>query len=105
MISIPLGKIAVPTPGTPVALTLTDAQKALLPPSGLVAKIEAHADPADSGAVQIKQGGVALASLPVPANGHADTWATPEGASVNPLAFAVDAAQAGNGPFVTLWVE
>ena len=36
MIAIPLGKIAVPTPGTPVAITLIPAQTALVPaPSAL----------------------------------------------------------------------
>jgi ABC-type transport system involved in cytochrome c biogenesis permease subunit len=104
--SIPLGKIPVPTPGTSVALTLTAAQKALLPPSGLVHKIEAWADTADTGASYVKLGGVTIAPLSQPANGHAEHWHIErEGNWVNPLAYAVDADVANNGPFVTLWVE
>jgi hypothetical protein len=106
MISIPLGKIAVPTPGTPVAITLTATQAAQLPRSGLVTKIEARADTADAGTVWVEQSGAKLAALPVPSGGHAEHWDTPElDTGVNPLAYSVDAAVAGNGPFVTLWVE
>lgn len=107
MIAIPLGKISVPTPGTPVAISLSPAQVAQLSPGGLVTKIEARTDPADTGAVYVKQGGVTIAALPQPANGFAAKWGTPEceGNSLQPLAFSVDAAQANNGPFVTLWVE
>jgi len=109
MISIPLGKIAVPTPGTPVPITLTNAQKALLPPSGLVHKVEAWPDPTDTGVTKVLVGGTQVAGLPSPdtaAGGHAQPYQSKsEGNGVNPLAFSVDNTQAGNGPFVTLWVE
>jgi len=107
MISIALGKIAVPTPGTPVPIALTAGQKAQLPPSGLVHKIEAWADPADTGTSYVKDAaGVTIAPLLQPANGHVEHWhVAHEGNWVNPTALAVDAAVAGNGPFVTLWVE
>jgi hypothetical protein len=107
MIAIPLGKIAVPTPGTPLALTLSGPQLAKLTPSGQVRKIEAWADPADTGKVFVVYGGVKIAGLPAPSGGFAASWSTPDapGNTVNPLDFAVDAATATQGPFVTLWVE
>jgi hypothetical protein len=110
MISIPLGKIAVPTPGTPVPITLTNAQKALLPPSGLVHKVEVWPDPADTGVSKVLVGGVQVAGLPSPgtaAGGHAQQYeaCSCDGNGINPLAFSVDNTVATNGPFVTLWVE
>jgi hypothetical protein len=107
MISIALGKIAVPTPGTPVPITLTAAQQALLPPSGCVHKIEAWADTADTGTSIVKDvaTGNKLASLPAPANGHTEHWETSrKGNWLNPIAFEFDAVTANQGPLVTLWV-
>jgi hypothetical protein len=109
MISIALGKIAVPTPGTPVALTLTAAQEAQLPPTGMVHKVEAWPDAADTGVTKVFVGGVQVAGLPSPgiaAGGHAQPYRIAhEGNCINPLAFSVDNTVANNGPFVTLWVE
>jgi len=108
MFSIPLGKVSVPTPGTPVPITLSGAQQAKLGPAGRVAKMEARTDPADTGTVSVKQGGATIAVLPVPASGHAESWESPcrYGAlGLDPTAYAVDAFIANNGPFVTLWVE
>lgn len=107
MISIALGKIAVPTPSTAVPITLNPQQAAKLPPSGLVTKIEVRTDPTDTGTVFVKQETAVIASLPAPSGGHAESWSTPDCdcASVNPLAYSIDAVTAGNGPFVTLWVE
>jgi len=105
MIAIPLGKIAVPTPGTKVPITLTDGQKAQLPPSGLVHKLEAWPDPADTGVTKMFVGGVQVAGLPSPgtaAGGHAQQY---EACYCNPLSFSVDNTVGTNGPFVTLWVE
>ena len=104
MTSIPLGKIPVPTPGTPVAITLTNAQKAQLPPSGLC-RVEVWADPADANNVYVKQGGVVLKTLQKPQTGFTDGWVSPDEYQVNPTAYQVDAVTATNGPFVTLWVE
>lgn len=78
MTAIPLGKIQVPTPGTPVALSLTGAQKALLTPSGLVHKVEVWPDPADTGVTKVFNGGTQVAGLPSPgtaAGGHAEPYA------------------------------
>jgi hypothetical protein len=102
MTCIPLGKISVATPGTPVPLTLTLAQAALLPLSGIVARMEVSADNADMGVSFVKSGEIKVAPLPVPANGRCEHW---EKSLVNPLAFQVDNTVANNGPFVTLWVE
>ena len=109
MQSITFGKIAVPTPGTPVAITLTAAQKALLPASGLVNKIEVWPDPADTGVAKVFNGGVLVAGLPSPgtaAGGHAEPYrmGTEEGNMLNPNGWSVDSTVANNGPLVTLWV-
>lgn len=122
MICIPLGKIPVPTPGTPVPITAAmilaaaitagacpaGATAAPLGVNGLCHKIEAWADTADNAATYVKSatGGAKIAPLPAPASGHAEHWheAHP-GNLINPLAFAVDAATATQGPIVTLWVD
>jgi hypothetical protein len=108
MFSIPLGKVSVPTPGTPVPITLSGVQQAELGPTGRVAKMEIWVDPADTGTVSVKQGGVTMAVLPVSASGHVERWESPYrlgGLGTNPTAYTVDAFVANNGPFVTLWVE
>ena len=107
MISIALGKIPVPTPGTPVPITLTAAQKALLSPAGQCHKIEVWADTGDTGISYVKDvAGNVIAPLPVPASGHCEHWhIETQGNRVSPLAFAVDNSVGTNGPFVTLWVE
>lgn len=107
MTAIPLGKISVPSAGTPVAITLTTAQAAQLSTGGLCAKVEFQPDTGNTGTVTVKQGGVAIAPLPKPANGYVASWSTPEcdGNRINPLTFALDAATNGDGAFVTLWVE
>jgi hypothetical protein len=102
MTCIPLGKILVTTPGTPVSVTLTQTQTALLPASGIVTRMEVWADTADVGISFVKSGGIKVAPLPVPADGRCEHWET---SYVNPLAFQVDNTVANNGPFVTLWVE
>jgi hypothetical protein len=74
-----------------------------------VAKIEAWADPTDTGAVHVKTlAGTKIATLPVPANGHAEHWCAqaPEGGNnIFPLMLSVDAAVNGNGPLVTVWID
>ena len=106
MQSIPLGKITVPSAGTPVPITLTAAQAAQLPPSGLVCKVEAYPDPAATGTVYVKQGGVTLAALPKATN-VVQPWSTGERDRnvINQLAYQIDAATNTDGCFVTLWVE
>jgi hypothetical protein len=100
MLAILLGKIAVPTPGTPVALTLTAAQRAQLPTNG-EAILEVCNDTADSGRVMIKIGAAIATILPAGTTATAN-WRTP--GPVQPTAFGIDANTAGNGPYVTLWV-
>jgi hypothetical protein len=104
MTIIPLGKIQVPTPGTPVQITLTAAQSAQLHKSGVVAKMEIWADTGDTGISYVKHAatGLKIASLPLPAGGHCEHW---EGRHLNPTTIAIDASAANNGPEVTLWVE
>ena len=106
MQSIPLGKIAVPTAGTPVPITLTAAQLAILSPAGLCAKVEAYPDPAATGTVYVKQAGVTLAALPKATN-VVQPWSTGDRDRnvINPLAYSIDAATNGDGAFVTVWVE
>jgi len=106
MQSIPLGKIAVPTAGTPVPITLTAAQLAMLSPAGLCAKVEAYPDPAATGTVFVKQGGVTLAALPKATN-VVQPWSTGDRDRnvINPLAYQIDAATNTDGCFVTIWVE
>jgi hypothetical protein len=103
MTCIPLGKIQVPTPGTPVAVTLTAAQAALLPASQVATRIEIWADTADTGISFVKDAatGNKIASLPVPANGNCEHW---HGSLIDPLKIAVDSSVANDGPIVTIWV-
>ena len=104
MTIIPLGKIQVPTPGTPVRIALTAAQAAQLHKSGVVAKMEIWADTTDTGVSYVKHAvtGWKIASLPVPANGRCEHW---EGLHLDPTTISIDAQVANNGPEVTLWVE
>ncbi len=106
MQSIPLGKIAVPTAGTPVPITLTAAQQAMLSAAGLCAKVEVWPDANAAGNVFVKQNSVTLATLPKP-SGVAFPWSTPPcgGNTINPGAYQIDAATNGDGAFVTVWVE
>lgn len=106
MTAIPLGRVNVPSAGTPVPITLTAAQQAMLSAAGLCAKVEAYPDPAATGTVYVKQAGVTLAALPKPTN-VVQPWSTPENDRnvINPLAYQIDAATNGDGAFVTVWVE
>jgi hypothetical protein len=106
MISIPLGRVNVPTAGTDAPLTLTTAQAALLSARGLCAKVEVWPDPANATALLVRQSGVTLASLLKPASGYADAWSTPEVDKncIDPLQYTLGAATNGDGAFVTLWV-
>lgn len=107
MQAIPLGRINVPTAGTPVPVTLTAAQAAQLAPNGQCAKVEVWPDPTATGRVYVKQGGVILAALPVPTGAYPVPWATPEcdRNCITPTAFAIDAATNNDGAYVTVWVE
>lgn len=107
MQAIPLGRINVPTAGTPVPISLTAAQVAMLSANGQCAKVEVWPDPTATGRVYVKQGGVILATLPVPTGGYPLPWSTPgcDRNVITPTAFAMDAANGGDGAFVTLWVE
>jgi hypothetical protein len=92
-----------------VAIALTDAQKALLPASGLLHKVEFWPDPADTGVTKVFIGGVQVAGLPSPgtaAGGHAQSYeACEEGNRINPNNWTVDNTVSNNGPFVTFWVD
>ena len=108
MQSIPLGRVNVPSAGTPVPLSsvITQTQQALLSPAGLCAKVEAYPDPAATGTVYVKQAGVTLAALPKATN-VVQPWSTGDRDRnvINPLAYQIDAVTNGDGAFVTLWVE
>lgn len=109
MQSIPLGRVNVPSAGTPVPLSsvITQAQQAMLSPAGQCAKVEVWPDPTATGKVYVKQGGVTLATLPVPTGGYPLPWSTPDNDRnvINPLVYQIDAASNGDGAFVTLWIE
>jgi len=108
MTCIPLGKISVPTPGTPVPVTLTAPQVAELAPPDMVHKIEVWPDTANTGVIKVFVNGTQVASLPAPNNGHAEAYqlTSPEDTNaVSPASFSIDAAVSGNGGFVTLWVS
>ena len=112
MQAIVLGRVNVPTAGTPVLLStlLTAAQKAMLPPSAQVAIITVWPDPAATGKVFVKcqapgQPIGIIAALPVPTGGYPVPWSTPSDPSRNSINFAqfsLDAAVNGDGAFVTL---
>jgi hypothetical protein len=103
MQAVPLGKITVSVPGTPVAITACSTQYA--------AMIEFNADPAMVGAtVSVKdvRTGAVIAELLKPANGIADHWQTPHARQGDPLRIsdlALDAEVGGDGAFVTAWVN
>jgi len=116
MQALVIGRVTVPTAGTPVtsASLLTAAQKALIPPSGLLAKIEVWPDPTSAGKVFVKcqppgyAAPVILAALPVPVGGYPIPWTTDgdTGRNAVPYAqFSLDVATGGDGAYVTLWVE
>jgi len=107
MQAIPLGRVTVPTAGTPVPISLTAVQAAQLSANGQCAKVEVWPDPAAAAAVYVKQGGTILAALPKPTGGYPLPWSTPKCGRnrITPTAFALDAATNGDGAFVTIWVE
>lgn len=115
MQAIVLGRVNVPTAGTPVLLSalLTPAQLAMLPPSGQVAQVDVWPDPAAVGRVFIKcqppgQPLSIAAVLPVVSGGYPVPWSTSGDTSRNGIAFrqySLDAITNGDGAFVTLWVE
>ena len=106
MQSIPLGRVNVPSAGTPVPVSLTAAQAAMLSAAGQCAKVEVWPDPANTGTIDCKAGRGIIAPIPKPANGYAASWCTPEcdGNRINPLVFSLDAGTNGDGGYVTLWV-
>ena len=103
MKAFPLGKIVVPTPGTRVQITADQTVFA--------AMIEFSADPAMAGAtatVKDNATGTTIAPLLKPASGYSDSWQTPAFERGNPIRaadFAVDVATAGDGVFVTAWLN
>ena len=114
MQAIPLGRVTVPTPGTPVmfAAVMSATQLAQVPPSNLVNKIEIWPDPAAVGKVFAKcqppgyGGAVTAAALPVIANGYPVPWSVrSEGSGVDYRQYGLDAATANDGAFVTIWVD
>ena len=107
MLAIPLGRINVPAAGTPVALSLTTAQSALLNLSGNCAMIEVWPDSGNTGTVYVKNGGVIIAPLPTAASRSIYAWRSPDNTEnrLNPLLYQVDAATNNDGAYVTLWVE
>ena len=107
------GKIAVPTPGTPVRLPACP-----LSSDGRVSRIDWTAPTSMSGAsvfvgmfaTMVKATGVGvLKELMKPvAAAFSDMYSTPEmdaGNAINPLDFAVDAQTASDGPYVVYWVN
>ena len=112
MQAIVLGRVNVPTAGTPVLLSslLTPAQLAMLPPSKQVAVITIWPDPAATGKVLVRckapgQPINTIAALPVPSGGYPVPWNTPSDPSRNSIdfsQFSLDAAVNGDGAFVTL---
>lgn len=110
MQAIPLGRVTVPTAGTPVLFSsvMTAAQRAVVPPSGLVAKIEVWPDPASTAKVFVKcqppgyAAPITLASLPVPTGSYPLPWS---GHALPYQQFSLDAATNSDGAFVTLWLE
>jgi len=118
MQAIPLGRVTVATPGQQVLFSslLSAAQLALLPPSGLVAKIEVWPDPSATGKVYVKctpsgtpgpATGVVISALPVPSGGYPIPWCT-GGDGSNQFAYSqygLDVATGGDGAYVTLWVK
>jgi hypothetical protein len=109
MIAIPLGLVTVAAAGTPQALCpLTAAQLLQLQAGTLCFKVEVWPNPAATGKVYIKQGGVILAALPVVSGGYPIPWEAgcAEGCNcINPLPFQIDAATTGDGAYVTVWVR
>ena len=114
MQAISLGRVTVPTAGTPVSLLsqMTTAQKAMLPPSQQVASITIWPDPAASGKVFVKCQGPGqpsgiIAALPQPTGGYPVPWTTPGDPSRNSInysEFSLDAVTNGDGAYVTITV-
>jgi hypothetical protein len=114
MQAICLGRVNVPTAGTPVLFSslMTPAQLAMLPPSGQVARVDCWPDPAAVGKVFVKaqapgQPIATVATLPVPSGGYPVPWSTcgdTSRNSINYAKFSLDAATSGDGAYVTLWV-
>lgn len=106
MQAIPLGLVTVTTAGIDQPLTLTATQKKVLPPNGLVARIDVWPNPLATGTVFVRSGGVTLAALPANSTGSGHPWkACDRGEGVNPLVFALGALTNGDGAYVTIWVE
>ena len=116
MQAIPLGRVTVPTAGTPVtfASVLSAAQLAMIPPPGIVARIEVWPDPTAAGKVFVKvqppgyAAPVILAALPVPTGGYPIPWSTDGDGRRNQFPytqFSLDAATSGDGAYVTFFVE
>jgi hypothetical protein len=107
MQAIPLGLFTVTTAGTDQMFTLTAAQQALLPPLGLVRKIEIWPNPSATGFVKVRSGGQTLAEFPPNTTQPTFPWSAEscDGIGVNPLVFGLGAVTSGDGAFVTLWVD
>ncbi|MBZ5621027.1 MAG: hypothetical protein LAQ69_20215 [Acidobacteriia bacterium] len=116
MQAISLGRVTVGAAGTPVtfASLITAAQRAAIPPSGLVARIEVWPDTSSTGKVFVKcqppgyAAPVILAALPVPVGGYPIPWSTDGDSSRNAIPygqFSLDVATGGDGAYVTLWVN
>ena len=115
MQAIVLGRVNVPTAGTPVLFSnvLTAVQKAMLPPSAQVASITVWPDPAAVGKVLVKcqapgQPIAIIAALPVPTGGYPVPWQSNGDCSrnsINYAQFSLDAITNNDGAFVTLWIE
>lgn len=108
-----LGKVTVPTAGTPVQITaamLTAAGDGR-PPHGQISKIEVFADPAMTGTtayVKLASNGAIIKALPKPASGYVAYWraeAPNGGNSIDPTLFAIDVATSGDGAYVSVWID
>lgn len=113
MTPIPLGKVAVPVHGTPVSLgaliiAAATAASITLGPNNAICKIEIWAVPGNTGAVVAKARGTIVASLPTPANGHAEHWHVCSECknTLDPTLYSIDAVTTDtDGAYVTAWVS
>lgn len=111
MQAIPLGRVTVTTPGTLAPLSALAAWQLAMVPTGRVCKIEVHADPASTGNVYVNctvpgQSALVLMALPKPAGGYVPKWIINACADTIAYAqFSLNADTAGDGAYVTLWVQ
>ena len=105
-----VGKIAVPTPGTNVALPACPSTM-----DGRVAKIDVRPLGANTGVVTFGKTGMVkatgakvIAELLKPNAGFSDQYSTPEnevGNPIDPTSFCLDVGTANDAVYITYWVN